>query len=546
MPGNNPGMIGNKCGAYPGGAYAGFQHKDDSVCWFRTYKDTAEGFDAYLGIAGRNPNVFAAARQGDILGFLTSLAQTEYFGEPLNLYYNNFGRGGGYPAILNMVASAIPEASLGRGDNLPTDVPDACGFKETTVAYRKRTKSQVKELPKVQGKDGKWRSDAAVLSRFNKNSPYGSDCPLEGAIPYRDSGTTNDWKKGGSANATKAEKEDAKLAKVRADRENLGKRLGEAQKGYIRAAQAALETMKRMPPLRMLVNPKQFSVSCEKIISDGNRSRIGNIVEHWGDGQDKLEGSGTVSGFYSGDVQDARGPGLTRTARSWSASFQNFLSLWLLYRNNGGIYLPEVVTGDKQWQTMNLAMLGSIYIYYDGVLYLGSFDSFDITESDDMPHSLEYSFSFTVRAWFLLDRQDEGDFGYGAPEYFKVSRNAPQTGDELYAKQAAAATASGEARKEAATKMRDEADLLDPARLYGLGTFGEQAPDNPPVGGPRTSGGQRPKGKAGAQSGPSKKASATDPAVPTNSAPEPPPFPAGAVRQDPSTGVYYDASGNPL
>jgi hypothetical protein len=305
---------------------------------------------------------------------------------------------------------------------------------------------------------------------------------------------------------------------LRADREKFGLDLLKAQAEYVQAAQVALETMKAMPPLRMLINPTQFSVQAEKVISDGNQSRDGFIIEHWGDGQDKIEGSGVVSGFYSVDINDARAPGLGRTARTWSASFQNFLSLWLLYRNNGGMWLPE----NKESIKTYLSVLGSIYIYYDGVLYFGSFDSFDLTETDDKPHSLEYSFSFTVRAWFLLDRQDEGDFGYGAANLFKVSDAAPVVNDST--KQTAASQAAAEQRKADATAKQDEADKNDPARLLGLGSFGERGPDNPPKGGPRTAGGQAPRGKAGGQSGaPKAPGAAAPPAAPTNAAPPPTP-----------------------
>jgi hypothetical protein len=286
----------------------------------------------------------------------------------------------------------------------------------------------------------------------------------------------------------------------------------------------------------------EFSVSCEKIVSDGNRSREGYIIEHWGDGQDTIEGSGKVSGFYSVDVNDSRGPGLARVTRNWSASYQNFLSLWLLYRNNGGLWLPEGFASDKQRASNYLAAMGSIYIYYDGVLYIGSFDSFDLTEADDNPHSLEYSFSFTVRAWFLLDRQDEGGFDYGVARYFNVSQQAPMI--ESYTKQAADADATDSARLAEATKMRDEAEDNDPAKLMGLGSLGVQAPDNPPKTGPRTSGGQRPKGKAGGQSGPAKSPSgAKAPSVPTNApaaeaiAPAES-MPPGATSWDQTNGVW--------
>jgi hypothetical protein len=195
----------------------------------------------------------------------------------------------------------------------------------------------------------------------------------------------------------------------------------EKQKAMIAQAQLKLDNMRNTPPLKMRVNPASFTVKGEKIVSDGNWSRNGPVIEHWGDAQDKISGSGKVAGFYSMYRNDARMPGLTRTAKFFSESFQNFLSLFLIYRNNGGLYLQ-----DKQGDAIrqNLSVVGTVYIYYDNTLYLGSFDSFNMTEDATAPHNLEYSFEFTVRAAFLLDRPNEQGFTYGAPNLFP-SEQAP-------------------------------------------------------------------------------------------------------------------------
>jgi hypothetical protein len=86
-------------------------------------------------------------------------------------------------------------------------------------------------------------------------------------------------------------------------------------------------------------------------------------------------------------------------ARNFSKGYQNFLSLYLLYRNNAGLYLPDLGVEKR----LNLSVVGTVYIYYDNILYLGSFDSFNVTEDDTKPFTLDYTFEFTVRATFLLD-----------------------------------------------------------------------------------------------------------------------------------------------
>jgi hypothetical protein len=131
---------------------------------------------------------------------------------------------------------------------------------------------------------------------------------------------------------------------------------------------------------------------------------------------DKIEANGKVAAFLaidanSPDINFEGGPGLTRVARQYSASYQNFLALYLLYRSNGHLFTAGLDNADTQGFFSRLSLIGSIYIYYDNTLYIGSFDSFNITENDTAPYSLEYNFAFTARATFLLDRPDEYDYG---------------------------------------------------------------------------------------------------------------------------------------
>ncbi len=151
----------------------------------------------------------------------------------------------------------------------------------------------------------------------------------------------------------------------------MGKALQKAQQDQVKALQIAIEAMASAPPLKMLVNPQKFSVKGDKIIQDGSWGRNGPIIQHWGDGQDKISASGKLAGFYAIDSTNASGPGLTRTARNSSESWANFQSLCHLYRNNGGIYLPDPV---NRKQTANLSLIGSMYIYYDNILYIGRFE----------------------------------------------------------------------------------------------------------------------------------------------------------------------------
>ena len=191
------------------------------------------------------------------------------------------------------------------------------------------------------------------------------------------------------------------------------------QRAYMMAAKAALRAMADTPPLRLLVNPNTFSVKSQKIVSDANWGRNGPIIEFWGDDQDKISGAGKVAAFYALDANPRLGqggPGLSRGARNVSMAWQNFQSLYLLYRNNAGLYTSDWGQQDRD---ILLTTVGSVYLFYDNILYLGCFDSFTVTESDETPFTVEYSFEFSVRAAFLLEFAQ--DFNYGGAAAFRQS-----------------------------------------------------------------------------------------------------------------------------
>jgi hypothetical protein len=231
------------------------------------------------------------------------------------------------------------------------------------------------------------------------------------AIPP-DAPSTPQWTGGGAQNAGQSSQTSSQVANKDLNQTNLGKQYQAAQQSTIRLMQAAVDQIANTPPLRLLVNPQSFRVSAEKLISSGNWGRNGPIIEHWGENQDKIEGSGKIAAFYSMDANNSNGPGLTRTARQFSTSYQNLLSLFLLYKNNGGVWFPDpLLPGNSR--VKNLSVVGSVYLYFDEILYIGSFDNLSLTESDSAPHTLDYSFSFTVRAWYLLDHLDDPQYTYG-------------------------------------------------------------------------------------------------------------------------------------
>lgn len=274
--------------------------------------------------------------------------------------------------------------------------------------------------------------DAALAQTGGTAPPPATRVPAPPTNP--DSAT--DYAGAGADNAGKARQEASKTSTKDLNTTELGKKFLAAQRAEILATAQALEAMRNLPPLRFLVNPQSLKVSSDKIVSDGNWTRNGPIVEHWGDGQDKVEFAGKLAAFMAIDANSPRAdnetggsPGLTRLARSYTASYQNFLSLWMLYRNNAGLYLNDPTSGSRDAAIQRLSMVGSMYIYYDGILYIGSFDSFNVTENDTGPHSLEYNIQFTVRATFLLDQapdpRESSVYGAEAQKFFSSSRVIP-------------------------------------------------------------------------------------------------------------------------
>jgi hypothetical protein len=173
---------------------------------------------------------------------------------------------------------------------------------------------------------------------------------------------------------------------------------GAADADYV-AAQA--EYMRLIPPLVLLVNPTSFSRNYTKRITDGAYTRKGHVAQFDGEELPTIDCSGQIGAYVAADLNNAgvrnQGTGgVTRWMRRFSASWQNLMSLWTFYRNNGYVYHAENTMGMSGGEEPSrIALVGAVQIYYDGVIYLGSFDEFSMDETEDKPHSMSYSFKFT-------------------------------------------------------------------------------------------------------------------------------------------------------
>lgn len=175
------------------------------------------------------------------------------------------------------------------------------------------------------------------------------------------------------------------------------------------------------PPLTLLVNPEQMQISYAKKQSYQDRNRTNYIFQSWGEEQVRLSVSGRSAGFVAGaggnprlrragrnnsEViagQDTQSVSGYQFASKWdSAAWQNLMSLFTFYRNNGYVY----DTAGNPRSEAHL-FIGNIEIAYDQWVYVGNFDSFSYEYDETKQHgAVQFSFEFT--ASFVYDRAQGG------------------------------------------------------------------------------------------------------------------------------------------
>jgi hypothetical protein len=172
--------------------------------------------------------------------------------------------------------------------------------------------------------------------------------------------------------------------------EGVRKEVVDAQVKYLQDQVAAANST---PALYMLISPQTFTRSYEHSV-DTPKARRKHIVHMWLEKPMTISCKGVTAAQY---IMDAQGTGgLTHQKRVHSLSYRNLMSLVRTYKNNGYLFSgSDTIFGSGNDHIRLIGM--SIYIYFDGHFYIGSFDDFSVTDSSDKPYNLEYSFKFTVR-----------------------------------------------------------------------------------------------------------------------------------------------------
>jgi len=169
------------------------------------------------------------------------------------------------------------------------------------------------------------------------------------------------------------------------------------------------------PPLQMLINPQELSITYTSIQEYQNRGREGYIFQRWGEEQPKLSIKGSTGSFITGAPpgtigSDVDGQGLNEgelferfnstqgipcaTGVQWasrrdSAAWQNFMALYHFYRSGGIVY-------DTVRESCAHLGVGAIAIDYDQWTYVGTIESFNFSFQEGLPHRVEWSMEFTV------------------------------------------------------------------------------------------------------------------------------------------------------
>ena len=130
----------------------------------------------------------------------------------------------------------------------------------------------------------------------------------------------------------------------------------------------------------------------QTFVSQDNYTREGWLSNIWGKGQPTLLANGSTAAFY------LNGIGLTAIKRRQSMAFKNFMSIVAIFKNGGYYFLKGAQNTDLFGVDRGrvISVMDLIKISYDGVEYIGSFNSFTLEETAEIPFRFTFNFEFVV------------------------------------------------------------------------------------------------------------------------------------------------------
>jgi hypothetical protein len=151
--------------------------------------------------------------------------------------------------------------------------------------------------------------------------------------------------------------------------------------------------------LVMHVNPSNMTITSNHKV-ERIQTRGVWVEQHWGDELDEISCDGTTGAFMNLYT------GLSSVLRQQTIAWDRFRDLYDLYRNNGSLYDPYG----------NIVLQGNIMLMYDRGVYLGTFRSFEVEETDATPFSFTIAWTFKVEVTLLQLPQGQAP-SLGAPAF---------------------------------------------------------------------------------------------------------------------------------
>lgn len=151
-----------------------------------------------------------------------------------------------------------------------------------------------------------------------------------------------------------------------------------------------LETSILPPDLKMVlhVNPNSMDITYAKQI-ERIQTKGGFVEQHWGEAARSISFDMVTGGFvrlYSGLSNITGGGYDAGGTRRETIAYDKFLDMLALFYNNGSVY-------DTNGQ---IVFQGILKVTFDGGIYFGWFQSFNVTEAAEKPYQFSLTADFTV------------------------------------------------------------------------------------------------------------------------------------------------------
>ena len=148
-----------------------------------------------------------------------------------------------------------------------------------------------------------------------------------------------------------------------------------------------LSAVLNTPPLVLLINPESMVMNFTKVQQYSDRTRYGYVFHQWGEEQPRMSVTAKCGAFVSG------GRGVQYASKRDSASWQNLMNAFHMYKNNG--YIHDTVGGSNAHH-----FVGALSIHYDQWIYYGNLQSMshEENEADTQMGGVTFTMEFVVNA----------------------------------------------------------------------------------------------------------------------------------------------------